>query len=115
MLKHTMLFCNLERLALLGEEVAKAIREATPKDRELVGAVARPNYYCSKPQPLTTSDGSTVMVACGKTVPFSPLLQLVLDNQPTKEWVCESCQKAPAPVGGAPPAPGGEKPVRCLS
>ena len=111
MLKHTLLFYDKERLDLLGEEVAKAIRENMPTDSELLGAVARPNYYCGRPQSLVTPDGNKVSVACGKTVPLSPLFQLVRDNMPTKEWVCEDCLKeAPAP-GGPQPLAG---PMRCL-
>ena len=111
MLKHTLLFYDKECLDLLGEEVAKAIREDMPTDRELLGAVARPNYYCGRPQSLVTPDGNKVSVACGKTVPLSPLFQLVRDNMPTKEWVCEDClKKAPAP-GGPQPLAG---PMRCL-
>ena len=116
MLKHTLLFYNVERLNLLGKEVAEAIREdVLSTGRELLGAVARPNYYCTRPQPLATSDGKTVMVPCGKTVPLSPLLQMVKDNKPTKEWICEDClREAPAPA----PAPGGAQepagPMRCL-
>ena len=112
MLKHTLLFYNVERLNLLGEEVAEAIREdVRATDRLLLGAVARPNYYCTRPQPLATSDDKTVMVPCGKIVPLSPLLQMVKDNEPTKEWICEDClREAPAP-GGAQELAG---PMRCL-
>ena len=53
------------------------------------------------------NDGTTAMVMCGKTVPLSPLLQLVVDGKSTsKEWVCESCRETS-------PAPGGD-PLRCL-
>ena len=107
MLKHTMLFYSLERLDILGKDVVEAIKEAMPKGRTLLGAVARPNYYCSCPKPLHMADGTTAMVMCGRTVPLSPLLQLVVDDKSTsKEWVCESCRKtSPAPGGG---------PRRCL-
>ena len=107
MLKHTMLFYNLECLDILGKPVVEAIKNAMPKDRTLLGAVARPNYYCSCPRPIDMIDGTTAMVMCGKTVPLSPLLQLVVDGKSTsKEWVCESCRKRW-------PAPGGQ-PLRCL-
>ena len=107
MLKHTMLFYNLERLEILGKDVVEAIKKAKPEGRELLGAMARPNYYCSCPKPLAMIDGTTAMVVCGNTVPLSPLLQLVVDGKSTsKEWVCESCRKTS-------PAPGGD-PLRCL-
>ena len=101
MLKHTMLFYTLERVDMLGQDIYQAIREATPKGRTLLGAVARPNYYCSRPKPLRMVDGTTAMVMCGNTVPLSPLLQLVVEGKSTsKEWVCESCRKSlPAPGG----------------
>ena len=83
MFKHAMLFYNLERLDMLGEAVAQAIKGTTPQGRTLLGAVARPNYYCSSPKPLQMIDGTTAMVACGNTVPLSPLLQLVVDGKPT--------------------------------
>jgi hypothetical protein len=107
MLKHTLLFFSVEHLQLLGTEVDAVIKQAVPGDRQLVGAVARPNYYCSSPRPLRLGDGSTIMVPCGKTVPLSPLLQLVVDNEPTRNWICDKCRFAV-------PAPGGAKPVRCL-
>ena len=107
MLKHTMLFYSLERLEILGKDVAEAIKAATPKERELLGAVARPNYYCSRPRPIGMVDGTTAMVMCGNTVPLSPLLQLVVEDKSTsKEWVCEACRRPS-------PAPGGD-PIRCL-
>lgn len=107
MLKHTMLFYSLERLDILGKDIVEAIKAAMPKGRTLLGAVARPNYYCSCPKPLCMIDGTTAMVMCGNTVPLSPLLQMVVDDKSTsKEWVCESCRKTS-------PAPGGD-PLRCL-
>ena len=107
MLKHAMLFYSLDRLDILGKDVVEAIKEAMPQGRTLLGAVARPNYYCSRPRPLEMIDGTTAMVMCGKTVPLSPLLRLVVEDKSiSKEWVCEACRKLS-------PAPGGD-PIRCL-
>ncbi len=109
-LKHTMLFFSLECLPCLGRLVQGEIEKSVPSDRKLAGAVALPNYYCQAPRAVRMQ-GSTVMLPCGKMVPLSPLLQLVVDGKPTREWVRDECSAGPNA-----PAPGGAQgALRCLS
>ena len=88
-LKHCML--HWDNTQLLGDHVQQVLLDASPDPSRCVGAVGIPHYCCTGRRRVHVGI-QDLMVACGNTVPLSPLLQCVVDGVQTKHWHCEQCQ-----------------------